>query len=117
MLRPRSECSRGFRSVRSVVVAKFVPWPPNSGDKRRVLGVVRALRERGEVTLCAFAGPDEDPAPLAEEGIEVRSLPLRRRPTTLVHGLAVGRSVTAARFWDRRLARLVAEATAPAPDV
>jgi polysaccharide biosynthesis protein PslH len=103
--------------VRSVVVAKFVPWPPNSGDKRRVLGLVRALRERGEVTLCAFAGSDEDPTPLRDEGIDVRCVPLNRSVRTLAQGLALGRSVTAARFWDRRLARLVAEATAEAPDV
>jgi glycosyltransferase involved in cell wall biosynthesis len=102
--------------VRSVVVAKFVPWPPNSGDKRRVLGVVRALRERGEVTLCGFTGPDEDAEPLRAEGIEVRSVPLHRTPATLLRGLAVGRSITAARFWDDRLARLVADATSDAPD-
>lgn len=103
--------------MRSVVVTKFVPWPPNSGEKRRVLGVVRALRDRGEVTLCAFAGPDEDAEPLIAEGIDVRSVPLRRTPATLLRGLVVGRSVTAARFWDARLAGLVTEATAVAPDV
>jgi glycosyltransferase involved in cell wall biosynthesis len=103
--------------VRSVVVAKFVPWPPNSGDKRRVLGVVRALRERGEVTLCAFAGPDEDAEPLIADGIDVRSVPLTRNPATLLRGLVAGRSVTAARFWDPRLAALVTDATAAEPDV
>jgi glycosyltransferase involved in cell wall biosynthesis len=102
--------------VRSVVVAKFVPWPPNSGDKRRVLGLVRALRDRGEVTLCAFAGPDEESGPLRAEGIDVRSVPLRRSPATLLQGLALGRSLTAARFWDRRLDHLVADATADGPD-
>jgi hypothetical protein len=43
--------------VRSVVVAKFVPWPPNSGDKRRVLGVVRGLRRQTFLDLGCF---DED---------------------------------------------------------
>ena len=103
--------------MRSVVVAKFVPWPPNSGDKRRTLGIVRALRARGEVTLCAFAGPDEDAGPLEAEGVEVRSVPLRRRPADLVAGLVRGRSLTAARFWDPALADEVAAATATGADV
>lgn len=103
--------------MRSVVVAKFVPWPPNSGDKRRTLGIVRALRRHGEVTLCAFEGPDDDPQPLRAEGIDVRSVPLHRRPGTLLQGLVRGRSITAARFWDRRLSDTVAAATAEGVDV
>ncbi|WP_369140775.1 glycosyltransferase [Modestobacter versicolor] len=103
--------------MRSVVIAKFVPWPPNSGDKRRTLGVVRALRAHGPVTLCAFAGEDEDAAPLEAEGIEVRSVPLRRRPVDLLGGLRRGRSLTAARFWDARLAEVVREAAGDDLDV
>ncbi|MGY1740264.1 MULTISPECIES: glycosyltransferase [unclassified Blastococcus] len=103
--------------MRSVVVAKFVPWPPNSGDKRRTLGIVRALRQQGEVTLCAFEGPDDDAGPLRAEGVDVRSVPLRRRPATLLQGLLRGRSVTSARFWDPHLARTVAGATAEGADV
>ncbi len=95
--------------MRSVVVAKFVPWPPNSGDKRRTLGVVRALREHGPVTVCAFAGEDEEAAPLEGEGIRVRSVPLRRRPADLLGGLRRGRSLTSARFWDPALAAAVRE--------
>ena len=103
--------------MRSVVVAKFVPTPPNSGDKRRTLGLVRALRELGPVTLCAFAGPDEDVAALTAEGIDVRAVPLRRRPADLAGGLARSRSITAARFWDGELARLVAGAVTEDTDV
>ena len=103
--------------MRSVVVAKFVPWPPHSGDKTRTLRIVRALREQGEVTLCAFAGPDEDPAALVAEGIDVRSVPLRRRPVDVLRGLLAGRSLTSARFFDPNLAALVTEATTPKPDV
>jgi glycosyltransferase involved in cell wall biosynthesis len=103
--------------LRSVFVAKFVPWPPNSGDKRRTLGLVHALREQGEVTLCAFAGEDEDAAPLRSDGIDVRTVPLARNPYTLVDGLVRGRSLTAARFWDSRLARVVREAAAEPTDV
>lgn len=100
--------------VRSVVVAKYVPWPPNSGDKRRTLGVVRALRERGEVTVCAFEGPDEDAAPLRAEGVDVRSVPRRRSPLHLAEGLLRARSLTAARFWDPALAHVVRDASADA---
>ena len=103
--------------MRSVVVAKFVPWPPNSGDKRRTLGIVRALHEQGPVTLCAFSGPDEDAAPLAAEGIEVRSVPLRRRPVDLAAGLLRGRSLTSARFWDPQLEHAVREAAGSDLDV
>ncbi|SEP21326.1 glycosyltransferase [Trujillonella endophytica] len=103
--------------MRSVVVAKFVPWPPNSGDKRRTLGLVRALRQRGEVTLCAFEGPDDDAGPLRAEGIEVRSVPLQRSAASLLQGALLGRSITAARFWSRRLAAEVAVATAEPTDV
>ena len=103
--------------MRSVVVAKFVPWPPNSGDKRRTLGLVRALREQGPVTVCAFSGDDEDAAPLGEEGIDVRSVPLRRRPVDVLDGLRRGRSLTSARFWDPALAGVVREAAGDGVDV
>lgn len=103
--------------MRSVVVGKFVPWPPNSGDKRRTLGIVRALREQGEVVLVAYAGEHEDAEPLRAEGIEVRSVPLRRRPRDLVEGLVRGRSITTARFWDAELARVLAQACTPDTDV
>lgn len=102
--------------MRSVVVAKYVPWPPNSGDKQRTLGVVRALQAHGEVTVCAFSGPDEDAAPLQAEGVRVCSVPRRSSVPQLVGGLLRSRSITAARFWDGRLAGLVARETASTPD-
>lgn len=102
--------------MHSIVVAKFVPWPTDSGDKRRTLGLVRELRRHGRVTLCAFAGPDDDPAPLEAEGITVRSVPLKRRTSTILQGLALGRSLTAARFWDPRLAREIVAAAGAGVD-
>src|SRR3954451_20923998 len=111
VLRPRS------RWVRSIVVAKFVPWPPNSGDKRRVLGIVRELRRQGPVTLWASTGPPEDREPLRDEGIDVRAVPLTRRPADVARGLLRTRTITGARFWDPRLARVVAEAAETPPDV
>lgn len=103
--------------MRIVVVAKFVPWPPNSGDKRRTLGVLRALRAQGDVVLCAFTGDDEDPAALAAEGFDVRTVPLTRRPLALLRGLVRGRSITAARFYDPQLAHVVREAAGQDVDV
>lgn len=103
--------------MRSIVVAKFVPWPPNSGDKRRTLGIVRALRRQGPVTLCGFAGGDEDAAPLRAEGIDVRAVPLRRRPVDLASSLVRSPSLTAARFWDPDLASAVTGAATSEVDV
>lgn len=103
--------------MRSVVVSKFVPSPVDSGDKRRTLGLLRALRDAGEVTVCAFAGPGEDPAPLEAEGIRVRAVPLRRTPAHLAQGVLRGRSLTAARFWSPELAAAVREECRTPPDV
>jgi polysaccharide biosynthesis protein PslH len=103
--------------LRSTMVAKFVPWPANSGDKRRTLGVARALRELGPVTVCAFATEDEDAGPLAREGIAVRSVPLDRGIRSLAEGLARTRSITAARFWSPPLAEAVRDEVAAGCDV
>ena len=103
--------------MRSVVVTKYVPWPPNGGDKWRTLGLLRALRERGEVVVCAFAGADEDAGPLADEGIEVVSIDQRRSVGDLAGGFARTRSLTAARFWDPRLHALVKETVGQDTDV
>ncbi|WP_346621241.1 glycosyltransferase [Blastococcus montanus] len=92
------------------MIAKFVPWPPNSGDKRRTLGIVRALAEHGEVTVCAFAGPDEDATPLEAEGIRVRQLPRRGNFLRHLLGFLQSGSITAGRFWDPRLAAVVRDA-------
>lgn len=103
--------------LRTLMVAKFLPWPVNSGDKRRTLGIARALRTLGPVTICAFATDDEDSAPLEQEGITVRPVPLDRHPRSLVEGLIRTRSITAARFWSPRLARTVREEVAAGCDV
>ncbi|MFC3686821.1 glycosyltransferase [Aquipuribacter hungaricus] len=106
--------------MHSVVVAKFVPWPPNSGDKRRTLGVVRALRAHGEVTVCAYAGQDEDVAGLEAEGVRVvavpRGGPLPARLVDLALGLLRGQSLTSARFYSRALDAAVRDATARRAD-
>ncbi len=103
--------------IRSVVVAKYVPWPPDSGDKRRTLAIVRALRELGDVTVCAFHNPGQDVSPLVDEGITVRSVPRRRRLSALVVGVVRGRSLTAARFYDPALTAAVTGATRSATDL
>lgn len=100
-----------------VAVAKWVPWPPNSGDKQRTLGVLRGLGRVADVTLCGFTSDAEDPVPLESEGIRVRSVPLARRPVDVVGGLLATRSATAARFFDPRMAREVRRAVADGADV
>ena len=103
--------------MRSVVVAKFVPWPPNSGDKRRTYALVRALATLGPVTVCAFAGPDEDVDGLVQQGIDVRWVPRATGVRNFVHGLVTTSSVTGARFWSSELARVVAQAVREPTDV
>ncbi|WP_180357748.1 glycosyltransferase [Streptomyces sp. NP160] len=93
-------------TLRSTVVAKFLPWPPNSGDKRRTLGVCRALLERGPVTVVAFSGADEDAEGLRAQGFEVVTAPWRRHPVDLALGLLRSGSLSSARFYDRALERL-----------
>jgi polysaccharide biosynthesis protein PslH len=97
--------------VRSVVVTKFVPTPPNGGDKRRTLGLARALRQFGDVTVCGFSTPDEDADLMRSEGFQVSTVPLRRTVRSLAGGLRRGRTLTAARFWDHALAGLVGNAS------
>ncbi|RKR73549.1 glycosyltransferase [Frondihabitans australicus] len=97
--------------MRSIVVSKFVPWPPNSGDKRRTLAIARALKDVGEVVICGFAADGEDVAGLASQGFEVRAVPLRRGILKTLVGLVHGQSLSGARFWDADLAEAVASAT------
>jgi glycosyltransferase involved in cell wall biosynthesis len=103
--------------MRSVMVAKFVPWPANSGDKRRTLALARALRRLGPVTVCAFATDDDDGAPLEREGISVRAVPLDRCVRSQLEGLARTRSITAARFWASSLACAVRDEASSGCDV
>ncbi|WP_210506514.1 glycosyltransferase family 4 protein [Naasia sp. SYSU D00057] len=92
-----------------MLIAKFVPWPPNSGEKRRTLAVARAFLALGTVTIAAFESEYEDAAPLRAEGFDVRTVPLRRTALKTARGLLRTRSITASRFWDRDLAGLVSE--------
>lgn len=118
--RGRPERPRAGRPVRggplrTTVVAKFLPWPPNSGDKRRTLGVCRALLERGPVTVVAYSGADEDAEGLRAQGFEVVTGPLRRTPRDLLTGLARSLSLSSARFYDGALERRAR--ALPAPDL
>lgn len=103
--------------MRSVLVSKFVPWPPNSGEKRRTLAVARALKALGPVTICAFVGEDDEAQPLIDEGFEVVAVPLERSIAKSIRGLAATRSLSGARFYDEALASAVSRATADRPDV
>jgi glycosyltransferase involved in cell wall biosynthesis len=97
--------------MRIVMVTKFVPAPANSGGKRRSRAIVEELAKVGRVTLCAFEDESADPGALEQMGIEVRSVPWEPKLRSVARGLARG-SVSAARFYDRGLARAIADATA-----
>jgi glycosyltransferase involved in cell wall biosynthesis len=103
--------------MRSVLITKWVPWPPNSGEKRRTLAIARALLSIGDVTLCGFVGPNEDAQPLIDEGFDVRSVPIQRSVSQTVRGVMMSRSITAGRFWDARLDAQIADAASTPFDV
>lgn len=103
--------------MRSVLLSKFVPWPANSGEKRRTLALARALKSRGEVAICGFVGTNEEVQGLIDEGFEVHAVPLDRRWSKTLPGLVRGRSISAARFWDSAFDALVTEATSRPYDV
>jgi hypothetical protein len=96
--------------VKAVVVDKFVPSPPDSGGKRRSLALLERLAQRMPVTLCAFARGDEDLDVLQASGITVRAVPWQPGTWRSLVGLGRTRSVTAARFYDPRLAAQVRDA-------
>lgn len=98
-------------------MTKFVPVPPDDGGKRRALAVLRRLAALGPLTLCAFDEGSADPGPLRELGVEVRSVPWDPSPARVARGLARTGSISAARFWDARLATLVRDACATPPDL
>jgi glycosyltransferase involved in cell wall biosynthesis len=105
--------------VRILVVAKNVPWPANSGEKQRTLGVVRALRDLGDVTVVAFRGPYDEPDLAIADGITVRAVPqrTRRSPARLLRDVMRRRSITAGKWWDNRLAQAVKDEVARGVDV
>lgn len=103
--------------MRSVLMSKFVPWPPNSGEKRRTLAIARALKTVGDVTICGFVGTSDEIDGLLEEGFDVRSVSLERSWGKTLPGFIKGKSLSAARFWDPAFARIVEEATSSPLDV
>lgn len=104
--------------ARVLVIAKTLPWPANSGEKQRTLGMVRALRRLGEVTVVGFSGVHEDVALADADGISVRVVPLpRKKAAPLLVDAVRERSITAGKWRDERLATLVEEEVARGVDV
>lgn len=93
-----------------LMITKLLPLPADSGGKQRSLAILRRLTKMGTVTLCAFREPTSDQAGLEHLGVRVSTVPWRPRVGTVVEGLARTGSLSAARFWDPALARLVAAA-------
>lgn len=94
-----------------LVVTKNVPWPANSGEKQRTLGMVRALRAVGEVTVVGFVGEHDDPGPAAADGVRVLSVPgppAVGGPRLALRALR-HRSITAAKWWDADLQAVITE--------
>ena len=95
-------------AVNTLMVTKFLPLPADSGGKQRSLAILKRLLGLGTVRLCAFREPGSDVAGLEHLGAEVASVPWRKGPRAVVQGLLQVPAISAARFWDPALARLVA---------
>ena len=94
------------------MVTKFLPLPANSGGKQRSLAILRRLAARGAVTLCAFDDGSADREGLRALGVEVRSVPWAPARARQLGGVVRTGTLTAGRFWERRLAGQVRAATA-----
>jgi polysaccharide biosynthesis protein PslH len=103
--------------VRIMLVSKWIPFPPQSGDARRTLGMLRGLRELGDVVACGFVDGTQDVEGFRREGFSAGPVRMRRTPLRTLDGLLQTRSLSAARFWDRRLRRTVRDAARTAVDV
>jgi glycosyltransferase involved in cell wall biosynthesis len=101
--------------MRSVMVTKFVPSPPNSGGKQRSLAILERLAARGPTVLCAFDDGTANPAALGELGVEVRSVAWRPALKSSLTGALLTRSATAGRFWSAQLHSEVVAATQSGP--
>ncbi|MCY7396081.1 MAG: glycosyltransferase family 4 protein [Nocardioides sp.] len=100
-------------------MTKNIPWPANSGEKQRTLGMVRALRAVGDVTVVGFVGEFDDPAPAAAEGVRVRCVhgPRARGAPRLALRALRRRSITAAKWWDAQLRSEITQELARGYDV
>lgn len=55
--------------MRMLDSASFVPWPYRSCDEQPAPASIRAMHEPRVVTLCAFAGGDDDAPQLRQQGV------------------------------------------------
>ena len=103
--------------MHTLVVTKSLPWPPNSGEKQRTLGIVRGLRTLGPVTVVGYAGPHEEPDLARADDVSVTWVETSTlQPVSwLVRSLRL-RSITAARWSRPDLARAVAHEVARGVD-
>ena len=104
--------------TRILVLTKSVPWPANSGEKMRSLGMVRGLAGVGDVTVVAFVGEHEDPSLSIREGVEVRAVDERQRgPLSLLASSVRHRSITVGKWAHRAFASAVREELLKGVDV
>ena len=101
--------------MRTVMVTKFAPLPADNGGKKRSLAIAQRLATLGEVVLCAFDDGHADVEGLAAAGVDARLVPWRPTLGTAGRGLLRTASVSAGRFWDPALARVVREAAGDGP--
>ena len=98
------------------MVTKFVPLPATSGGRQRSLAILQRLAATGSVTLCAF-DDGGDRRELARMGVEVRSVHWKPGLLETAGGVLRERSISAGRFFSRRLAAAVSTATREPTDL
>lgn len=96
--------------MRTIMVTKFVPLPANSGGKRRSLALLTRFAARGPTVLCAFDDGTADLEGIADLGVEAHAVRWDPSPRRVLSGIRHTGSVTAARFWDKRLRQQLLEA-------
>jgi len=77
--------------MRILFLSQLVPFPPDSGPKVRQYLVIRYLAQAHDITLVAFARPDDSPSAMAHLGQycrRVRTVPMRRSKIRNILALA-----------------------------
>lgn len=102
--------------MRVLMITKFLPFPANTGGKRRSLAILERYLSRGDrVVLVAHDDGTADISALERRGVEVLSAPWKSNLRRLVRGIARGKSAILGRFYTPELYRRARELGAREP--
>lgn len=102
--------------MRVLMITKFVPYPANTGGKRRSLAILERYLSRGDrVVLVAHDDGTADIGALERRGVVVLSVRWKSDLRRLVRGIARGKSAILGRFYTPELYLRAREHAARAP--